>query len=114
MHFILTEDARLVCKHELGIVKNHPSQSYVTISGRSILREPDPAGRVISGCPNVGATIKPCMTTLKVIKGYSDFIRIDGKRICLNTVTGLTDGTPPGLVEYFVRNCGQTLVRADT
>jgi hypothetical protein len=50
------------------------------------------------------------VTTLKVRKGYSDWIRIDGKRVCLDSVIGLTDGTPPGAVDYFVRDPEQLLV----
>jgi hypothetical protein len=30
--------------------------------------------------------------------------------VCLDTVTGLTDGTPPGIVTYKVRHAGQALV----
>jgi hypothetical protein len=30
--------------------------------------------------------------------------------MCLDTVNGLTDGTPPGVVEYKVRHAGQELV----
>jgi hypothetical protein len=49
-----------------------------------------------------------------VTAGYSDLIRINGKRVCLDTVTGLTDGTPPGLVKYKVNNAGQPSVREDS
>ena len=106
----LTEDALLNCKHELGIVKIVATQSLVTVAGRKVLVEKDPEGRPISGCPNVGATIKPCTATLVADAGYSDFIRINGRRASLNTITGFTDGTPPGVVKYQVRNPGQTLV----
>ena len=44
--------------------------------------------------------------------GYSTFLKIDGHKICLDTVRGLTDGTPPGVVEYKVRIPGQGLVAA--
>jgi hypothetical protein len=108
--YILTEDAKLVCSHELGKINIDATQNYVTISGRSMLVDDNPENRSISGCPNYGVTIKPCTTTLKVTRGYSDFIRIDGKRLCLDSVTGLTDGTPPGLVPYIVRDAGQQLV----
>jgi hypothetical protein len=37
-------------------------------------------------------------------------VRIDGRRVCLDTVTGLTDGTPPGTIKYEVRSPGQDLV----
>ncbi|MGC9347460.1 MAG: hypothetical protein ACP5JG_04900 [Anaerolineae bacterium] len=107
---VLTEDAVLICNHELGIVGIRATQDLVTIEGRRVLVEPNPERRPITGCPNVGATIKPCQQTLRVQQGYSDFVRVDGKRICLDTVTGLTDGTPPGTVHYRVRDPGQPFV----
>ena len=106
----LTEDAVVICNHVLGTVSIRPAQDWVTIDGRRVLVDDDPEGRPISGCPNVGATIKPCQRTLKVQEGYSDWIRIDGKGVCLDTVTGLTDGTPPGTVHYRVQSAGQDLV----
>ncbi len=109
MKYLLTEDAVIVCKHELGRVSNHPSQGVLTIGGRKVLVETDPEGRSISGCPNIGAAIKPCTTTLKVEVGYSDYMRVDGRRVCLDTVTGLTDGTPPGTVKYKVNDPGQKI-----
>jgi hypothetical protein len=107
---IITEDALLVCNHELGHVKNLPSQDWVTVEGRRVLVENDPEARPIGGCPNIGATIKPCTNTLKVDAGYSLFVRIGGKPICLDTVTGYTDGTPPSGVKYKVRTPGQEFV----
>ncbi len=107
---LLTEDATLVCKHELGIVQIVATQDLVTVEGRRVLVETDPEGRPIKGCPNIGVGIKPCTTTLRVREGYSGWLRIQGRRICLDTVTGLTDGTPPGVVEYKVRSAGQEFV----
>jgi hypothetical protein len=107
---ILTEDATLVCNHEAGRVSINPTQNLVRINGRRMLVERDPEGRRITGCPNVGATIKPCLSTLPVREGYSHLLRIDGRRVCLDTVLGLTDGTPPGTVDYHVRRPGQNLV----
>lgn len=109
MHF-LTENAVLVCNHTLGTVGIEPSQTLVTIRNARVLVETDPEKRPISGCPNVAPGIKACGLTLKVRKGYSDLLRIEGRRICLDTVTGLTDGTPPGAVTYTVRNPGQDIV----
>ncbi|MEP7105253.1 MAG: hypothetical protein ABI838_05360 [Chloroflexota bacterium] len=107
---MLTEDAVLVCDHQLGIVQNRPTQKLVTVKGRRLLVETNPEGRTIKGCPNIGLSIKPCNTTLKVKQGYSPLLKIDGRRVCLDTVSGLTDGTPPGAVNYKVRSPGQTLV----
>ena len=108
--FLLTEDSVIVCKHERGIVQNVPSQNWVTIDKRRVIVEIDPEGRTIKGCPNYGIGIRPCDTTLKVQVGYSDLISIDGKRITLDSLSGLTDGTPPGLVKYKVTDPEQRLV----
>jgi hypothetical protein len=111
---ILSEDALLVCKHALGVVRNAPSQALVTINHRRILVDADPENRPIVGCPNVGMAIKPCACTLKVQAGYSTLVRINGRRVCLDTIDGLTDGTPPGMVHYEVKAPGQLLVRASS
>jgi len=107
---LLTEDAVLVCKHELGRVQVAASQHLVTINGRPLLVEADPEKKSIKGCPNTGATIKPCQLTLAVTGGYSDLLRVEGRRVCLDTVRGVTDGTPPGLVQYKVNTAGQDFV----
>jgi hypothetical protein len=106
----LTEDAIIVCKHELGQSEKVPTQDWVTVAQRRVLVEVDPEGKTIKGCPNIGVGIKPCTTTLRVQEGYSDWIRVEGKRVCLDTVTGLTDGTPPGTVKYKVNDAGQHFV----
>ncbi len=107
---LLTEDALVVCNHELGTVNIQATQDLVTVEDRHVLVETNPESRPIKGCPNAGPTIKPCQLTLRVQKGYSDLLRIEGKRVCLDTVTGLTDGTPPGTVKYKVRVPGQGFV----
>ena len=110
MH-VLTEDALVVCTHEAGIVKLGTAQNLVTVGGRRVLVETDPEGCAIGGCPMVGPGIKACLTTLKVKEGYSDLLRINGKRVCIDTITGFTDGTPPGTVKYKVNKPGQNLVK---
>jgi hypothetical protein len=107
---LLSEDALLVCKHALGVVRNVPTQALVTVAGRRLLVDADPEGRTIVGCPNVGMAIKPCTCTLTVQVGYSALVRIAGRRACLDSVSGLTDGTPPGTVLYEVKLPGQALV----
>lgn len=108
--YLLTEDAVVLCDHQLGRVGLAVTQQFVRINRRSILVEKNPEGRLIAGCPNYGLTIKPCTQTLAVKAGYSNWLRIEGKRICLDTVTGLTDGTPPGTVHYRVKQAGQQWV----
>jgi len=106
----LTQDAVAVCKHENGRVHIFATQDLVSVAGRKVLVEKDPESRPITGCPNVGAAIKPCLTTLAVTDGYSEFLTIEGRRVCLDTITGLTDGTPPGVVKYRICSPGQDFV----
>jgi hypothetical protein len=108
---VLVAEGVLRCGHD-GKVTNVPSQTWVRVAGSPVLVEPDPQGRSIARCPNVGVNIKPCTTTLVVRRGYSTFVRVGGRPVCLESVVGYTDGTPPGLVEYTVRDPGQGFVEA--
>ena len=109
MHLI-THNATVVCAHELGKVSLNHTQQFVRILGQAVLVENDPEGCSISGCPNTAPAIKPCLTTLRVKEGYSALLRIGGRRVCLSSLSGFTDGTPPGVVKYKVREPGQQLV----
>src|SRR5262245_15390350 len=110
----LTEDANVACTHQLGDVVNQPSQRLVTVDGRRVLVRSDPEGRSIRLCPNITVTMKPCTQTLQVQVGYSQLVTVDGSPVCLDTVSGLTNGTPPGIVRYIVRDPGQRLVAASS
>ena len=107
---LLTDQSILVCNHVVGRVKIEASQQLVRIQQRPVLVEIDPENRPIVSCPNIGVAIKPCQHTLQVREGYSELLRIQGKRVCLDTVSGLTDGTPPGAVHYRVYQPQQDLV----
>ena len=107
---LLNLKAILHCAHQSGLVALGARQQFVRIDGAPVLVEADPEQRPIAGCPNTGPAIKPCTSTLKVTDGYSSLVRIGKRRVCLDTVTGLTDGTPPGTVQYKVRHPGQNYV----
>lgn len=107
---VLNELAKLVCMHQLGVVQMAATQNLVTVEKKKVFVATDPESRSIAGCPMYGALIKPCLHTLKVIEGYSSLVRIEGRAMCLDTITGLTDGTPPGVVQYKVGFAGQTFV----
>lgn len=108
----LTADAVIRCGHD-GRVATRPSQGWVTVAEVPVLVDDDPEGRQITACPNVGPTMKPCATTLRVDRGYSPWIRVDAHRVVLDHLDGLTDGTVPGTVHYVVRQPGQAFVGAD-
>ncbi|MEM7077156.1 MAG: hypothetical protein AAF513_00885 [Pseudomonadota bacterium] len=109
---LLTLQGLVVCAHEVGIVALINSQSFVRINGAPVLVEGDPESRPIGGCPNAipPSGIKPCTSTLKAREGYSELVNIGGRRACLDTVVGFTDGTPPGTHDYKVNFPGQTHV----
>jgi hypothetical protein len=105
-------DSLITCDHD-GRVENQPSQRWVTVAGSPVLVHDDPEGRTITACPNYGPTIKPCGKTLTVRVGYSDWLRVDGRRVVLSNLEGFTDGTPPGLVHHTVRDARQGFLGAD-
>jgi len=107
--FLLRDDALIVCTHELGKVGLAASQNWVRVQGRPLLVANDPEGRPIAGCPNLTVVSKPCTSTLKVSIGYSRFLAIDQRPICLDTVKGSTDGQG-GAYKYKVNQPGQHLV----
>jgi hypothetical protein len=109
---ILTEAGMMVCNHETGMVAINASQHFVRIRGRKILVANDPELKPITGCTNSNPPIgiKPCTVSLNARTGYSRFVRINGRPVCLETVRGFTDGTPPGIIDYKVRTPGQELV----
>ncbi len=106
---VLTKKAVFTCDHGAPATPG-ARQSFVRISGAPVLVEGDPVARSIVACPNLAPPMKPCVKTLKVGKGYSSWIRIDGLKICLSEVEGFTDGTPPGVVRYSVYKSGQDFV----
>ncbi len=112
---LLTEDAVLRCEHA-GRVEIRASQELVRVEGRQLLVARDPEGRPIRRCPNANPPlgIRPCLTTLRVQRGYSTLLFVAGKAVCVDTLSGLTDGTPPGSVPYTVRDPGQAWLEATT
>ena len=110
----LTNRAKLTCKHVTGVVQLFTLQNLVTIENVPVLVKNDPETKPILGCANVGPTIKPCSLTLAATQGYSDFIFINNKAVCLDTITGLTDGTAPGTVKYVVQRPGQQFVSEES
>lgn len=109
----LIEDATLICDHG-GRIKVEVGQHWVRIGRRRVMVATDPQGRDIDVCPNVNPVIglRPCLKTLAVKQGYSNFVRIGGRAVCLDSIRGLTDGSPPGVVDYKVVDPAQSLVRA--
>lgn len=105
----ITEDATLRCDHQAK-VENKPSQELFRIDGKRVLVARDPEDRHIHGCPNLSPATKPCTMTLVVEEGYSTLLAVSGAAVCLASIRGHTDGTPPGAVYYTVKEPGQNYV----
>ncbi len=110
---VLTKKAYFLCPHG-GRSNPRARQGFVFVDNSPMLVRGDPVGRKISGCTNIipPSGIKPCITTLKVLSGHSAFISIKDRPICISSVEGFTDGTPPGTHRYKVHKSGQNWVRA--
>lgn len=58
----------------------------------------------ITGCPISGPSIKPCTRVVSIESGKFPAADPDDERVFLRaSVSGLTDGTPPGAVHFHVR-----------
>ncbi len=111
MGLVVTTNARIMCAHG-GQVTLAPRQTTVTIQGGAVLRETDLMGAPIVGCaqpPSVAS--KPCTLVVAVMPGGSSpLVSVAGMPAHLDTLTGMTDGVPPGTVSVVF--AGQTTVQA--
>jgi hypothetical protein len=111
MGFVVTGNARIVCAHG-GQVTLIPRQPTVMAGGAPIMRETDLIGAPIVGCaqpPTVSS--KPCTLVVSVMPGGSaPTVSVSGMPAHLDTLTGMTDGVPPGTIQ--VLSAGQTTVQA--
>jgi hypothetical protein len=108
---IVTSLAVITCVHG-GMVALIPRQTVVSIQGGQILCEPDLVGAPIVGCPvpPTPAT-KPCTTVVSTLPGSTSLkVLVAGRPVYVATLTGLTDGVPPGTI--MVAFPGQVVVQA--
>ncbi|HSI79032.1 MAG TPA: hypothetical protein VK919_00130 [Solirubrobacterales bacterium] len=108
---LVTTNAQIFCAHG-GRVVLTPRQSTVTIEGGAVLCEPDLIGAPIVGCTQVPSpSTKPCTTVVSTLPGSSSpTIAVAGRAVYVQTLSGLTDGVPPGAIA--VVSPGQTRVSA--
>lgn len=106
MSLILTAAATIQCSHG-GRVQAIPGQQKVTAGGSPVLCEPDLVGAPIAGCAQpASTTTKPCTTLVSTLPGSTSLrISVGGRNVYLATLSGITDGVPPGSV--MVASAGQ-------
>jgi hypothetical protein len=106
----LCESSVLTCIH-MGRIVSQAAERWISVSGAPVLVETDVLGRPVVACPNVSTNTKPCTSTMPPLAGPSLFVRVGGRRVLTSSLTGLTDGVPPGT--YRVLQPVQSLVRVD-
>jgi hypothetical protein len=106
---IVTSNATILCVHG-GQVVLVPSQTQVTIQGGAVLCEPDIMGAPIVGCaqPPTPSTV-PCTVVVSALPGSTSLtVSVNGQPAYVATLSGITDGIPPGAI--MVADPGQTQV----
>jgi len=108
---VVTINATVICSHG-GRVMLLPKQVQVQIQGGSVLCEGDLSGAPIVGCAQPPSpSTKPCTLVVSTLPGSSaPTVTVLGRPVLLATLTGLTDGVPPGTIT--VVSPGQTTVQA--
>ena len=96
---IVTTNDTIICIHG-GTVVLTPKQAVVTASGGAVLRETDLIGAPIVGCaqpPSISS--KPCTTVISTLPGGSaPTVIVGGLPAHVSTLSGITDGVPPGTI----------------
>lgn len=100
----------IMCTHG-GRVTLMPRQTQVQIQGGFVLCEPDLVGAPIIGCMQPPSlTSKPCTTVVSTFPGSSSLkVKVGGRPAYVATLTGITDGVPPGAL--IVASPGQASVQ---
>jgi hypothetical protein len=108
---IVTSNATIMCAHG-GQVTLIPKQFVVQIQGGMVMCEPDLVGSPIVGCAQpVTPSSKPCTLVVSTLPGSTALnVLVGGRPVYVATLTGMTDGVPPGLIT--VAFPGQTTVMA--
>ncbi len=108
---IVTANAVISCQHQ-GMVTLTPGQTQVVIEGGEVLCEPDLVGAPIIGCTQPASpSSKPCLQVVSTVPGStSTKVSVGGRPVYLSTLSGMTDGVPPGMLR--VSDPGQTSVQA--
>ena len=109
MPFVVNLNATILCAHG-GKVTLMPRQTTVTAGGAAVMALGDIMGSPIAGCGQMSATTKPCTTVVATIGGISPKVTAGGKPVHVDSLSGTTDGVPPGTI--MVVTAGQTSVQA--
>ena len=113
MATVLTAQASIGCGHG-GSVQLAAGQQKLTAGGAAVLVAGDLTGATVTGCTQLTTSSgnKQCTSVVSVVGGTAAHLKAGGKAALLDTVSGQTDGVPPG--SLTVLSPGQTVLRASS
>src|SRR5262245_8118920 len=116
MSFVLTESSTLRCEHS-GTVQLVPTQSRLTVNGSKVLVDGDLNGALISGCltvPDPNTSTVKCLSVRSAEGGVAGKLKVNGKGVLLEEVSGKTSGTvggPTSFQTWSVQTAGETKLK---
>src|SRR3954447_14444107 len=107
---LVNVNATIMCVHG-GRVTLMPKQTTVMAGGSPVVCETDLIGAPIVGCALAPSpSTKPCTMVVSTLPGGSSLkAKAGGKPIHIQTLSGMTDSVPPGVI--MVSYAGQAKVQ---
>lgn len=114
MPSVLTENSTVTCAHQ-GTVQLRAGQSKLSVDGSKVLVDGDLTDCAISGCITVtdpNTSSKTCTSTTAAVGGVASKLKVNGKGVLLEDISGQTDGTVSGTLQtWSVQDAGQTKLK---
>jgi hypothetical protein len=105
---VLTTDSTIDCGHE-GTVGTS-SAAKLRVDGARVLVETGIAGKTISNCTQTGGPPTPCSAVVAITSGRATKLTAGGQPVMLDTLTGTTNGGPPGALSATAGQSRMTAV----
>jgi hypothetical protein len=95
----LTTASDVECGHQGAVQVS--SSAKLTIGGNAVLIASGVVGSSVAHCATpASSTTSPCMTVLSVLPtSLAQKLTVGGLPVVLDTLSGLTDGKPPGSLQ---------------
>lgn len=115
MSLVITDQSTLVCTHQ-GTVSPVASQTKLKVAGATVLVAGDLTGKPISLCttvPDPNTTTINCLTIVSAEGGVAEKLKVAGKGVLLESISGKTSGTVSGTQQtWSVKSAGQSKLKA--
>ena len=113
MPLVLTEASTVQCAHAGSVQLS--SSAKLSVGGDKVLLMDGVQGASVSGCPTPDDTNAPSTKcrTVATASGTATKLKVGGKPVVLESLSGTTDGTPPPTgATISVVNAGHSKLKA--